>query len=153
MTERRNAIRWSSAFSSATERDFEKVEATFGVSLPSQLREIILRQNNGSPSPDVFDLPEGGDSVFDSLLSFREGDPEYIVDYFESMRDILPSLIFPFAYDPSGNLLCLRYESSRQRPSVVFWDHELADTSPEEAITELADSFDELLASLHESAD
>lgn len=142
-----STIRWACPASAASESDVVAVEKRFGVVLPKDLRDCILRHNGAGPQPDVFDTVGEKGRVFDSLLSFCEGDPKYVVDSFEATRSRLPPLTFPFAHDPSGNFLCLRYRSPKdERPTAVFWEH---DAPQSRSVTKVADSLEELLSSLY----
>jgi len=149
----RSLLRWRFPSSQATEGDIAAVEAQFGVTLPADLRECVLKHNGARPEPNVFDLPDGNSSVFESLLSFCSQDENSVVRWVEDQRTSLPHNTVPFALDPFGNLICLQYGSRNALVRVVFWDHEVAGTSPDEAIVELSDSFDEFLALLYESTD
>lgn len=128
--------------------DIGKVEAVWNVKLPRDLVECIMVNNGGRPTQDVFDV-EGEPRVFNRLSRFNEDSRLYVLRSYEGMRDRLVDWVFPFAYDPAGNFLCLDYRENRVKPCIVFWDHEVAFEDPEAALTYAASSFTELLGMLY----
>ena len=48
------------------------------------------------------------------------------MDVFNDYKDTLPKKVIPFAFDPSGNLICFDYKDYEDNPIVVFWEHENA---------------------------
>ncbi|MPQ45127.1 SMI1/KNR4 family protein [Clostridium tarantellae] len=56
----------------------------------------------------------------------------------------------PIAEDPFGNLICFDYRTTN-KPTIVFLDHEKAFNNKNLALCKICNSFNELLAMLHES--
>ena len=134
-------------------------EDSWGFRLPDDYRRFLLQFNGGRPHPRYFEFKdhEGGSSVH-SFLGFNEDYNRNLVKKLQMFKDRLPARFFPVAYDDGGNQICLSI-SGNDRGKVYFWDHELqADQtvgeSPENAdnIMLVADSFEEFLNGLHESA-
>lgn len=119
-----------------TEDRISYVESICGITLPSDLRELILFANDGMPSKEIFDTEKSKGHVFKKLLSFNKEDIENIYTPIEVLKKENPSL-FPFASDPAGNFICL------QKGKVVLWLHESGD------IEYVADSVSSLLGLLY----
>ena len=113
-----------------------KVESACGISLPADLRELLVLVNNGRPSKKIFDTEKSKGHVFKKMLSFNEEDAENIYTPINVLKRENPSL-FPFASDPAGNFICL------QKGKVVLWLHESGD------IEYVADSVTSLLGLLY----
>jgi hypothetical protein len=125
-----------------------------------------MNYNGAHVSPELFQV-EGKEKVFGTLLTYDNEDDEHIQEIFNDYRDTLPSEIIPFAFDPSGNLICFDYKDDEANPNVVFWEHENAGEKEmlmhEEGLTEeqveerarenvfyIADTFTEFLEKLHD---
>lgn len=135
----------------ATASDIKRVENYFNLSLPKSLKQIVLKNNAAYPYPACFDFGKSS-SVLGPLLSFSPNDEDTVINCYERQEGF-PEFCFsglvPIASDPSGNLLCLQYkEPSQDEPNVVFWDHE--ESKLKNAITLVANSFEEFLESLYE---
>jgi len=90
-----------------SENNISLVESTYKVTLPVELKELILKNNNGRPEPNSFDTDKTKDRVIKKLLSFNKED----VDNIYTFADILlkeTRNLFPFALEPAGDLICLR---------------------------------------------
>ena len=48
------------------------------------------------------------------------------MEVYNDYKDTLPKKIIPFAFDPSGNLICFDYKAHEDSPIIVFWEHENA---------------------------
>lgn len=84
--------------------------------------------NGAHVSPELFQV-EGKEKVFGTLLTYDVEDEEYILEIFNDYQDTLPKKLIPFAFDPSGNLICFDYKDYKDYeddPIVVFWEHENA---------------------------
>ncbi len=81
--------------------------------------------NGAHVSPELFQV-EGKEKVFGTLLTYDSEDDEHILEVFNDYKDTLPKKIIPFAFDPSGNLICFDYTDHEDNPIVVFWEHENA---------------------------
>ena len=111
------------------------VEKMIDAHLPDNLKTIVLVNNNGRPEKDCFDTESNQVLQFKQLLSFNEEDVENIYAYIDFIKK---ENIFPFADDPSGNLICLDKEK------IILWNHE---TNEKEFI---ADSLEDFINSLYE---
>ncbi|SFI86170.1 SMI1 / KNR4 family (SUKH-1) [Treponema bryantii] len=111
------------------------VEKMIDAHLPENLKTIVLLNNNGRPEKDCFDTEINQGVQFKQLLSFNEDDVETIYAYIDFIKK---EKIFPFADDPSGNLICLDKEK------IILWNHE---TNEKEFI---ADSLEDFINSLYE---
>ena len=94
-----------------------KGEMELGTTIPTELKAIVMKYNNGRPLPNRFDSPREKEHVIKKLLSFKKEDVENVYNAKRVVEETDSSLI-PFANDPAGNLICLKGEK------VVYWLHE-----------------------------
>lgn len=132
-------INWRSWDEPVTKKEVENVEGKLGVKFPSDYIEVAMNYNGAHVSPELFQV-EGKEKVFGTLLTYDSEDDEYILEVFNDYKDTLPKRIIPFAFDPSGNLICFDYKNHGDNPIVVFWEHENASEKEmlmeEEGLTE-----------------
>lgn len=114
----------------------EKVEAKYNIILPTEYRNTVRMHNYAYPVPNIFDSEVSKEHVFNRLLSFDENDVENIFVFIPFLGESNGSL-FPFGFDPFGNILCLEKEK------VVLWMH---DTDKVEFVS---NSFGEFLKGLY----
>lgn len=89
-----------------TEEKIKSVESKYNVILPDDLKELVLKNNNGRPDPNSFDTKKNKDRVIKKLLSFNEEDSDNIYTFANILLKETEGL-FPFAIEPSGDLICL----------------------------------------------
>ncbi|MCK8823441.1 SMI1/KNR4 family protein [Fuchsiella alkaliacetigena] len=142
----REKIEWMFDKGSVSEEIIKTVEEKFGVIFPANYKEIVKENNGAQPVPDVYDFEGRKEAVMNSLLHFNLEEQGNIIDVYEKMKDRLPELVYPFANDPFGNLICFDYRNNSKNPEVVFWNHE----ETEGAISHICDSFNELLFKLYD---
>lgn len=110
------------------------VEKSKNVSLPKDLKDLILLNNNGRPSLSTFDTKKTKERVFKKLLSYNENDLENVYGAIEILKD--QKGLFPVASDPFGNFICLKNCNK-----VVFFNHESSDVEDiSNTVTELIDN-------------
>lgn len=85
----------------------EKVEKDFFVNLPRDLKDIILKFNNGRPENSTFDTDKSTGRQFKKLLSFNREDRENVYSFVDIVRQF-DNELFPIADDPAGNFICLK---------------------------------------------
>ena len=85
----------------------EKVEKEFFVNLPRDLKDIILKFNNGRPENSTFDTDKSTGRQFKKLLSFNREDRENVYSFVDIVRQF-DNELFPIANDPAGNFICLK---------------------------------------------
>jgi hypothetical protein len=125
----------------------EGVEKRWGVQFPEDYKVCVTENQGKSPEPANFRIGNKESSVVNELLHF-EKDPDWsnIERTYQDLKGRLPDRVFPFASDPSGNMVCFDYRGSPTEPKIVFWDHEAED---KKSIVPLAESFTEFLHSLY----
>jgi len=119
--------------------EIDVLELKYCYMLPEDLKECIVKNNAGVPSPSTFDMGENKGMVFGGLLSFNKGDVDSIYDYislFETENG-KGLKMFPFGLDPAGNFLCVKGRE------IVFYDHETDSVIP------ISDTFAQLLSMLY----
>ena len=85
----------------------EKVDKDFFVNLPRDLKDIILKFNNGRPENSTFDTDKSTGRQFKKLLSFNREDRENVYFFVDIVRQF-DNELFPIANDPAGNFICLK---------------------------------------------
>jgi hypothetical protein len=130
-------ITWKYIKELANKMAVEDFEKAHNISLPSELKDCIKKNNGGRPNKAVFDTDKSKERVFKTLLSFNESDMENIYKFFPIIQTHSKSLI-PFASDPGGNFLCIKDKK------IVLFLHETT------SLEKVADSFNELLDKLYE---
>jgi hypothetical protein len=121
-------INWRSWDEPVTKNEVENVGEKLGVKFPLDYIEVAMDYNGAHVSPELFQV-EGKEKVFGTLLTYDVEDEEYILEIFNDYQDTLPKKLIPFAFDPSGNLICFDYKDCKDYeddPIVVFWEHENA---------------------------
>lgn len=146
-------IEWYTRMDSVGDEEISEVEDLLGIKFPDDYKECVKKYHGGCPKPEAFDFKKRKEAVFSRLLTFDPDDTDYYIpNNLDWIKDRLVNNIYPFAEDPFGNFICFDYrEESTQSPKVVFWDHEVAFQSPEEAISYICDSFTELIYKLYRS--
>lgn len=93
-------------------------EAVYAVTLPEDYKKLVLRCNNGYPSPNTFSMPDGEVNEMSHLYSFNRGDSENMWDFNSS--DNLSAGYVAFGCDPFDNQLAFRLSDN----AVVFADYD-----------------------------
>ena len=159
-------IKWEFADEPVSQEVVHTVGDNLGVKFPSDYIECVAINNGANAEPRLFDV-ENREKVFGTLLSFDENNDEFIVSVYNDYKLTLPKEIVPIAFDPAGNLICFDYKDDKNKPTVVFWEHENAGEKEmlmrEEGLTEeqveelarenvfyIADTFSDFLDKLHD---
>ena len=128
-----------------TPQDIKYAESIFKVSLPNELKQIILKYNGAVPKKDK--TKKG--NYIDHLISFSKKNrlnASYIYQYMVKEHRMNP-LMIPFAEEANGNYFCLMYRDNNDKnPIIIHWDHEEADIKA--AVTIMAKSFKEFIQGL-----
>ncbi|MEI8197045.1 MAG: SMI1/KNR4 family protein [Phycisphaerae bacterium] len=108
----------------------DAVEAKFGIHLPPEYREFLLRHNGGRAEPDGFTFtgPSGRkeDSCIHFFLSVYDGEYSNFETKFRTYKvraKRMPDELVPIASDPGGNSICMAM-SGPKTGAIYFWDHE-----------------------------
>lgn len=146
-----DGIVWRWPVGSATDQDIAVVEKRLGVSLPIDY-VICAKLNQGAhPDRECYDFPGHKQAVFGHLLAITKvATTPTVVGTYERVRDRLLPLVFPFAQDPFGNLICFKYKNHTDEPEIAFWNHELAKSNPIQATIVVRRNFTELIESLYD---
>lgn len=115
---------------------FEEFKERFGIDVPSDLRELVLAANAGTPSMYHIKDENGRERIFGTLLSYSKTVQDNV---FKAMERETGKRLLPIGVDPFGNYF---YENILLG-EIVFIDHETGD------IFKIADSLDEMLRSLY----
>jgi hypothetical protein len=141
------------------DKDLQSIETKFGVRLPDEYRQFLLRHNGGVPQPDYFRFPELGNIKWflsigrDNLLDPEWCDWEGAFAKLKGPQSTLPARLVPIAEvwtmsNPGclSDYLCVSVDGP-DRGQVFFWrDIEGYRSKVPEPV---ATSFDGLLAGLY----
>ncbi|MCL2224013.1 MAG: SMI1/KNR4 family protein [Defluviitaleaceae bacterium] len=144
-----NNIKWLFSRAPTSEDSISIVESYLHVKFPDDFIDCIKNNHGGNPSMQIYSFEGYHEAVFNSLLNFNPDENNYILDVYNDIKDRLVRYVYPFADDPFGNYICFDYRKTKNNiPTIVFWDHEIADTNPEEAILPVCETFNELISRL-----
>ncbi len=107
-----------------------------GVRLPSELIAFLEAHNGGRPSEKAFDTDLESGYVFNSLLSYNEGDPYDIHGVYSDFY--ADSGLYPVAIEAAGNMICL----DLRKGGFVLHNHET--DGLERVVAASCDTFAEL---------
>ncbi len=113
-------------YGATSPEEITKFEARQGVLLPLEYKQFLLTSNGGSPTPDVFEVPEwhGHGNTVMFFYGIHEGEKVDRLDRACQVYDErIPADLLPIAYDANGNVICIGWEGERQG-KIYFWDHE-----------------------------
>ena len=85
--------------------------------LPLELVKVLESYNGGRPSDKRIVVSDGTEFVFKSLLSYNKDDLETVYSIYPIFEE---TSCFPFATDPSGNMIC--YDTKKEK--YVLYEHE-----------------------------
>ncbi|MCS1351696.1 SMI1/KNR4 family protein [Mechercharimyces sp. CAU 1602] len=132
------------------------VERKVGFKFPQDFIDCASRNNGGMPEPHVFDLGSVKEKVFGALFDFNDSGKNFSVyEAYETAIEEhgLPTELFPFADDPSGDFFCFDYRSLENgEPIIVLYDHE-REYDPEnekDSLRKVANSLSEFLSMMYD---
>ncbi|PEI85225.1 SMI1/KNR4 family protein [Bacillus pseudomycoides] len=138
-------IKWERTHDPITEQIISEVEEKFNVIFPQDYKNCVMKYNGGHPVPNIFLFEDGGEGVFDCLLSYTNEYISITVTY-DIISPYIPKGIIPFATDPFGNKICFDFRNDKHSPTIVFYD---SDECDEQAIEYICNTFTNLIDSLH----
>lgn len=127
---------WKYKIDVVNQNVFSEIEKKYGITIPEELRALILMANAATPSKYNFMLGTA-EKVVGALLSFNEGEPDTDTVY-TALSIMEDKSLVPFAIDPFGNYICYSNNDNK----VVFWNHETGEISS--TGKELSDFLDSL---------
>lgn len=159
-------IEWQFADEAVSEEFVKNVVKQLGFSFPEDYIKCSAKNHGANVEPYLFKV-NNKEKVFGTLLSFEEGNDEFIINVYNDYKDTLPNELRPIAFDPAGNLICFDFKNRENNPIVVFWEHENAGEKEmlmrQEGLTEeqveelarenvfyIADTFTDFLEVLHD---
>ncbi|WP_010245370.1 SMI1/KNR4 family protein [Acetivibrio cellulolyticus] len=160
-----SSIKWRRPGEPLRREDISKIEEIFGICFPEDYVKCVQQYHGASVIPYRVDL-NGNVRVFANLLSFSNDSIDNIVQAYNNNKDRLMDGIVPFACDPAGNYFCFDFRKNKDKPSIVFWNHEIAvnaddyypeylkrfslEEAQERAMEKVCNSFSKLLKMLHD---
>ncbi|MEW9701489.1 SMI1/KNR4 family protein [Paenibacillus sp. SI8] len=111
------------SFPAITSDHLDAVEKRYGIKLPEDYKQFLLKQNGGSPSISKFSTKDGKVTSFSmNFLPLIDKGPSLVANYLVFNRDgKLPSNIIAIGEDPIKNLVCISVDGS-DRGSIYYWD-------------------------------
>lgn len=101
-----------------------QVEHKLAISFPNELKEIVIKYNNGMPEPNTFDTEKLKGKSFGELLDFNLDSANNILENYSWIQDKLPANVIPFTVGAGGDYLCYDFRTKKNNPEIIFWDHE-----------------------------
>lgn len=142
-------LEMSDKFPPVNEEQVVAFERELGRPLPPQYRQFLLLYNGGRPQKDTFVVSGADDEdIVDFFYGIGINNIYDLLENREIYESRIPEELLPIAGDPGDNQICISLTSDNYG-KMYFWDHELEFT-PDQAITPLADSFDEFIGSLRD---
>ena len=80
----------------------ENLEKISNITIPTDLKQLIIKYNGGRPNKNVFDTTCSKERVMKSLISYNKEDKENIYLYTEFFDEKL----LPFAVTEFGDIVC-----------------------------------------------
>ena len=127
----------------ASEEEVRAAERALRVRFPADLREVLLAHPGAAPVPAKVDLPDGAVTSVGHLLHVLDEPFSNIVARRFPVAAVLAKGVIPFAEDIGGDLFCLNYRKTPERPTVAFW-------SVDTGLVPLAESFTAFVEALHD---
>lgn len=121
--------------------DLIKVEKMQNVKLPVIYKKMYTSRFDELSSTSKLCLPNE-EIIITSFL-----DTNKIIEIIEEYHELFGYNIIPFAETKYEDYICFHYNDS-EKPSIIFWNYELALENPDEAIFYLCDDFNEFLCKL-----
>ena len=110
-------MKWNYVIPIEDKEVFEKIESLYGISVPEELKNLVLNYNAGSPEKYHI-MINGNERVFGALLSFNKDDDD---DFYTAFDNSTNKEMIPFGIDPFGNLFCVSTENGH----IYFYNHEI----------------------------
>src|SRR5262245_47408000 len=119
------AVTLTQTFGAVTPEGITQFEKKYGIDLPADYRNFLLRCNGGSPQPESFHVPDwhGGETAVNFFYGIHDGKHYNLGKSFENTRTILAPGFMAIGCDPGGDLILLGFKGEH-RGQVYFWDHE-----------------------------
>ncbi len=115
-------------------RSLESIEKKQNIKFPEEYKRLY--QSNFKEIDNGMEIHAGDDVFYISkFLTTTE-----INDILEEFHDFLGYDIVPIAETDYDDYICLNYRENMKKPSIVYWNYELALESLEEGILFLYDS-------------
>lgn len=114
------SLEWTKGRGEVNPVQLDEFEHKYEIKFPDTYKYLIEKNNGGSPTKNLFDVSNGREGVFESLINW---DPARKANIYFWMDDLDENKIIPFGKDPFGNLICFDFRVS-SIPSIIFWDHE-----------------------------
>lgn len=139
----------------AKESDVKALEKEIGGRFPEDYRAFIIRNNGGTPIPNVFGFYDKARSMedesgVDRFLSIGINEYFSVERHLTVYSDRIPDDFIPVARDSGGGLVLVKLKGG----GVYFWDHEFEADDGEQAseynVYPVSGSFDDFLSSLHD---
>lgn len=101
-------IVWSFSTTLNDVNSINDVESKFVITLPHELKDIIINNNGGYPSKSKVSIPGFGETDMKMLLSFNKEDAETVYDIMDYFAKKYHGRVIPFAVDSGSGYFCVK---------------------------------------------
>ena len=129
-----------------TELDVQDAEISLGVTLPSDYKIILIKQQGKTPGEISIKVGSGTEPVGGLFHVFQDG-PNKAYSIFSKRKRLLEdgnTDLIPFTDNSSSSRFCFDFSKNKLNPAIVFVDSDYELDDPD-AITFVANSFTEFL--------
>lgn len=113
-------IMWTGSRGDISQEQITNFEKLNNVKFPSDYIDIVLEFNGGFANPNLIEIENKREVVFESLINWDPNKKANIYFWHEILGN---GKVVPFGKDPFGNVICFDFSQSNE-PSIMFWDHE-----------------------------
>lgn len=101
-------IQWKNAVPLQDPAIIDNVETSYGITIPADLRKLIVEHNGGFPVPNRCIVRGQTERDVKMLLSYNKDDPETIFEVINFFLKRSHKLLLPFASDSANGYYCLK---------------------------------------------
>lgn len=104
-------IAWDFEIPLKNEKIFEQFESKYLLSIPNDLKKLIIQHNAGYPTPCKVNVPNLGEREIKLLLSYNREDDENIYQVIDDFCRNFHRRVLPFAVDSFSGYYCIKDNS------------------------------------------
>lgn len=112
------------AFDKLTEADILQFEIKWGIILPPDYKQFLLKNNGGKPNPNKFKVDIRGFENCSRVRCFfgiHKNDKHDLSEHIQRYKHMLPTNLLPIASEIASDLICLSVNGN-DYGKIYFWD-------------------------------